>query len=163
MSYLFLVSPDVVGTGSIIFYIARTFLIGHTKTQRRITCTYVPCYSNLHVKTGEQNQKRTYFALETPGISNRGNSSTASTLLFEIPGVSNAATVRFWFCFYVQIRTAWHVRASSPAPDLVSRVVPLKVTRLSSLVPRRSPVVSWINAKDMTQTKGRIRYPSRRQ
>ena len=84
-------------------------------------------------------------------------------LLFEIPGVSNAKGVRSWFCFYVQIRTAWHVRASSPAPDLVSRVVPLKVTRLSSLVPRRSPVVSWINAKDMTQTKGRIRYPSRRQ
>ena len=36
-------------------------------------------------------------------------------LLFEIPGVSNARAVRFWFCFYVQIRIAWHVRASSLA------------------------------------------------
>ena len=36
-------------------------------------------------------------------------------VLFEIPGVSNAKGVRSWFCFYVQIRTAWHVRASSPA------------------------------------------------
>ena len=36
-------------------------------------------------------------------------------LLFEIPGVSNARAVRFWVCFYVQIRITWHVRASSPA------------------------------------------------
>ena len=37
-------------------------------------------------------------------------------LLFEIPGVSNAKAVRFWFCFYVQIPIACHVRAISPAP-----------------------------------------------
>ena len=36
-------------------------------------------------------------------------------LLFEIRGVSNAKAVRFRFCVYVQIRIAWHVRASSPA------------------------------------------------
>ena len=40
-------------------------------------------------------------------------------LLFEIPGVSTATAVRFWFCFYVQIRIAWHVRASSPEPDVL--------------------------------------------
>ena len=34
---------------------------------------------------------------------------------FEIPGVSNERAVRFWFCFYVPIRIAWHVRASSLA------------------------------------------------
>ena len=58
-------------------------------------------------------------------------------LLLEIPGVSNAKAVRFWFCFrcfYVRIQIAWHVRASSPAPtfyryhtrskNLVSSTVP---------------------------------------
>ena len=35
--------------------------------------------------------------------------------LFEIPGFSSPKAVRFLFCFYVQIRIAWHVRASSPA------------------------------------------------
>ena len=45
-------------------------------------------------------------------------------LLFEIPGVSNAKAVRFLFCFYLQIRIAWHVRASSPAvPGSWSRLV----------------------------------------
>ena len=39
-------------------------------------------------------------------------------LLFEIPGVSNAKAVRFLFCLYVQIRVAWHVRASSPTVNL---------------------------------------------
>ena len=34
-------------------------------------------------------------------------------LLFEIPGVSNAKAVRFWFCFHVQIPIACHVRAIS--------------------------------------------------
>ena len=41
----------------------------------------------------------------------------AVLLLFEIPGVSNAKAVRFWFCFYVQIPIACHVRAISPAPS----------------------------------------------
>ena len=30
------------------------------------------------------------------------------SLLFEIPGLSNAKAVRFWFCLHVQIRIAWH-------------------------------------------------------
>ena len=45
-------------------------------------------------------------------------------LLFEIPGVSKAKAVRFWFCFYVQIRIAWHVRASLPEPAKLSIPVP---------------------------------------
>ena len=50
-------------------------------------------------------------------------------LLFEIRGVSNAKAVRFRFCVYVQIRIAWHVRASSPA---VHPCIPLKQSIFST-------------------------------
>ena len=54
--------------------------------------------------------------IPTKTILRYGRCAAFSVLLFEIPGVSNAKAVRFWFCFYVQIRIAWHVRAISLAP-----------------------------------------------
>ena len=157
MSYLFLVSPDVVGIGSIIFYIAITFLIGHAKTQWRITCTYVPGYSSLHVKT---EPKTHIFRVGNPRYFKQGKQQhcqhTAVWNTWGFPRSNCAFLVLFLRANSNSL--ARTCKFTGAGPSISSRAT----QGHSSLVSRSSPLpssLSWIKCKRHDPNEGKHPLP----